>query len=244
MTGLLGVEVLKLRTVRGGWLLLAAAQLIVIAGISGMVTSGADLRDSASVTKALAHVGLASLCTLVLGIMAVGTEYRHRTITDTYLSTPRRDRAVAAKLAVYAVVGCGFGAFSSVTAVLTAEIWWAVKGVPFPLSGGAVWATIAGGIGWNALFAAIGVGLGALVRNLAGAIAVALVWIALVEGIVGQLVGSGLSRWLPFASGQALGRANLSGGHLPQWGAAAVLAGYAALVAGAALSATVRRDVT
>jgi len=53
------------------------------------------------------------------------------------------------------------------------------------------------------LYAALGVGLGALVRNLATAIAMSLAWIAFVEGIAMNLLG-GLGRWLPMASGMAL----------------------------------------
>ena len=110
-----------------------------------------------------------------------------------------------------------------------------------------MWATAGGGIAWNAAFAAMGVGVGALVRNLAGAIAAALAWIALVEGIVGQLIGN-LARWLPFYAGQALGAGGstsmLPEHLLPRWGAAGVLAAYTAAFAAAALAATVRRDVS
>lgn len=108
-----------------------------------------------------------------------------------------------------------------------------------------MWATIGGGIAWNLAFAAIGVGLGALVRSLVGAVAVALAWIAVIEGIVGQLIGN-LARWLPYYAGQALGaggKSMLTEPLLPRWGAAAVLAAYTALFAAAAVTITTRRDV-
>src|SRR4051794_33292251 len=231
VTTLLRAEYRKLRTTRVGWILLLVAQVIVLAGVSGLVLSDANLRDRGNVTKAVAHVGLAALCTLILGIFAVAGEYRHRTITDTYLSTPRRVDVLTAKLATYFAAGLVMGITSSATALVTMKVWWAAKGVPLDLGSGAVWRTVSGGIAWNAAFAVIGVAVGALVRNLTGAVAAALAWIALVEGIVGQLLGDGLSRWLPFTAAQALGRATVGNtGHLPQWGAGALLVGYAAVI--------------
>ena len=109
-----------------------------------------------------------------------------------------------------------------------------------------MWTAIGGGIAGYAAFAAIGVGLGALIRNLVGAIAIALAWIAVVEGIVGQLVGN-LARWLPFNASQALGGGDgkdmLAAHLLPRLGGAAVLAVYTALFAVAAIATSVRRDV-
>jgi ABC-2 type transport system permease protein len=239
-------EFLKLRTIRGPWLLLAAGPVLVVAGVTGLVQSGGNLHDPAVQSKALSHVALAALFTLIFGILAVAGEYRHGTVTDTFLSFPDRGRVVAAKLAVYGLVGAVAGLVSAAVALAVTAAWWAAKGGSFHLSAAGSWRTLIGGVAVNVAFAAIGVGVGALVRNLAAAVAAALAWIALVEGITGQLLGAGLSRWLPFYASEALGRADMTGTAklLPQGGAGLVLAGYAALFAIAAVVTTLRRDVT
>jgi len=246
MHNLIRTEVLKLRTVRGPWLLLAAGPLLVIAGISGLVVSGSDLRDPDMQAKALSHVGLASIFTLAFGILAVAGEYRHKTITDTYLSTPARGRVIGAKLVVYAVFGALAGVASSIVGLGVAAAWWSDKGASFGWGNSAMWTTIGGGLAWNAAFAALGVGVGALIRNLVVAIAAALAWIALVEGIVGQLIGN-LARWLPFYAGQALGaggKAMLPQQLLPRWDGGVVLVLYAAAFATLAVTTSIRRDVS
>ncbi|RYV49555.1 hypothetical protein [Pengzhenrongella frigida] len=101
-----------------------------------------------------------------------------------------------------------------------------------------------GGIIWNAAFTAIGVGLGALVRNLSTAIAAALAWLALVEGLVGQLLGDN-ARWLPFNAGLSLNHMpEMTVGGLSQAAAASALLGYAVAICLVAIATTVRRDVT
>lgn len=239
-------ELRKITTIRSPWLLLAAGPLIVVAGVTGLVQSGGNVQDPSLQGQALAHVGLAAIFTLIFGILAVAGEYRHRTITDTYLSSPARRRVVLAKLAVYGLAGAAAGLVSALAALTATAAWWAAKGGAVHLSTAGTWGTLAGGVAANVAFAAIGVGVGALIRNPAAAVAVALAWIALVEGIAGQLLGSGLARWLPFYASEALDRSSLTAAVrlLPQWSGGLVLLGYAAALGAAALITTLKRDVT
>jgi ABC-2 type transport system permease protein len=230
-------ELRKLYSARGTWLLLAVAQLVIVAGVSGLMTKKTDQ------PAAMAHIGLVALFSLLVGIMSMAGEYRHRTVTDTFLAVPRRQRVVLAKLAVAAAAGAFFGLVATVTALVTDVAWLAGKGVAIDLGRADLWRTVAGGIAWNVVFAAVGVGVGALITNLGAAVAAALAWLALVEGIVAQLIGDA-GRWLPFALGEALVGLPLNADRPVPWVAGLALTGYAAVLVAAGLTTTVRRDVT
>jgi ABC-2 type transport system permease protein len=245
MLSMLRSEYRKIVTIRTSWVLLITGPLLVVAGISGVILNG-DLRDPVAATSALSHTGIAALTSLIFGILGTAGEYRHGTITDTYLSFPRRQRVLTAKLTVYALAGLVYGVASAVTALAMSLIGWSARGYSFPVGRASTWGILGGGILVNVAFAVLGAGLGALVRNVVVAITAALAWIAVVETIMGQLIGSSLSRWLPFASSESLDGVRLSGpgGVLPAWGGATLLIVYAALFATAAYLLTLGRDVT
>jgi ABC-2 type transport system permease protein len=246
MIAALRSEALKLHTLRSPWLILGSALLIVVAGISGLVVSGNDLNNPAMQSGAAAHLALVSLFSLVFGILAVSGEYRHRTITDTFLSSPRRSRVVLAKLVSYSGIGLATGIVGGALAITTAAIWWGAKGASFDLGDTNMWRTIVGGVIANALYAAIGVGIGSLLRNVTAAILVAVGWLAVVEGIVGQLIGTELAKWLPFTAGRALALAAgaLDNGLLSRGLGGIVVALYAIIFAVIAVFSTLKRDVT
>jgi ABC-2 type transport system permease protein len=235
-------EILKLRTIRTPWVLLAVAQLVIVAGVAGPFMSG-DLTDMDIVRAGAAHLGLVALFTLVLGIMAVAGEHRHRTITDTYLTRPHRGRVLTGKLIVYTGAGVVFGVVGAATALAAVAVAAGFTDVTVDWSDTQLRRTLGGGVAWNIAFAALGVGIGALVPNLTVAVTGALAWLALVEAVVAALLGSNASQWLPFAAGSALGGLPSGADGLPQWGAAALLAGYVAVVTVAAGVVTARRDI-
>jgi ABC-2 type transport system permease protein len=239
---LLANEVLKLRTIRTWWIVLLATQLLIVLGITGRLLNAREITEPGLASGAAAHVGLASVFLLILGITAMAGEYRHKTVVETYLATPDRGRVLQAKVFVYTAVALLFGILGSVTALAGLAIGFAARGGSLDLSDGELWRTLIGAVVWQALFAAIGVGVGALIRNLAGAIAVALAWVAVVEGVLAEIV-PGLSRWFPANLGTRLAAMEDTSDSIAQWLAGVVLIGYTIAIVAAALATSVRRDV-
>ena len=98
-----------------------------------------------------------------------------------------------------------------------------------------------------ALYRAIGVALGALVRNQIAAVAAALVWLLAIEGFLVTLLPA-VGRWMPGGATAGLlqeGRAATThGALLPAWAGGLVLLGYATVIALLASVVALRRDLT
>ena len=96
-----------------------------------------------------------------------------------------------------------------------------------------------------AIYAAVGVCVGALVRNQVAAVVGALLWSVLAESLTVALLPQ-VGRWLPGgALAGVLQSTPLRGGtYLPFWAATLLLAGYGAVFALLAARTTLRRDVT
>lgn len=236
-------EWLKLRTTRLLHGMIPAAVAISFAAVAGAVLSadGADaLQSTEGTRRVLSVTGTGALLVLVVGIMISAGEYRFGTAADTFLTTPRRHRVVVAKLVVGAVLGLATGAVISVACVGIASLLYRVEGATFPFDDGDVWLTLAGTLAYAALFAVLGVGLGALLRNQTLAVAVALAWFAVVEHTLVMLAPD-IGRWLPAAAGQAMVRTPLDGLLSPLAGTA-LLAAYGAAIAAAGVRVAATRD--
>jgi len=242
VTTLLHTEWLKLRATRLPWLLLIIPLFVVAYGAANVITSsGRDAQHSENMAAAGAHVGLVSVFPLVLGIIAMTSEYRHRTIADTYLSTPRRSHALLAKLGFYAAVGAGFAIVAAVVDLVTITVTLNARGYSFHIWNSSLWLTLLGSFLWCAMFGAIGVAAGALIRNVYIAIIGTLVFLYLIEGAIAQ-TATGFSHWLPFAAGQSLAHQPETDG-LPPWVAGLLLAAYTVALCALTVVICSRRDL-
>ena len=85
-----------------------------------------------------APFGIGSLFTLVLGVIAICGEFRHQTITPTFLATPRRNRVVQAKVAGVVIAGGLSGILMIATGLLVGAIVISARGFGTRLGSGDV----------------------------------------------------------------------------------------------------------
>jgi ABC-2 type transport system permease protein len=243
MIDLVAAEWLKLRTTRLLYGMIPATVALSIAAVAGAVLaadSTIELESTDGIRRALSVTGTGAILVLVVGILISAGEYRHGTAVDTFLTTPRRHRVAAAKLAMGAAVGLATGVVTAVACVAGATLLYAIEGATFPFGEAEVWLTLAGTLVYTALFAILGVALGTLIRNQVLAVAVALAWLGVVEHTLVNLVPD-LGRWLPAAAGQAIVRTPLDDLLTPLAGVA-VLTAYGVAIALAGIRVAAIRD--
>jgi len=127
---------------------------------------------------------LGTLFAALLGAMSITGEFRHGTIRPTFLTTPRRGRVVAAKVWASMLIGVAFGLIAAAVAAGVGSAALAARGVKIQLDGGDYALLLAGGAAAAGLWAAIGVGLGAVVRNQVPTVVGLCAWLLFVEGLL------------------------------------------------------------
>lgn len=251
MAALVKSEWIKLTTTRLLlWMGLAACgyavfQLVVQMVLAGMV--GPEVwQDEAFVNALFGAPGAAVIFVLILGIVSMTSEFRHQTATTTFLASPRRERALAAKAIVLAVVAM---IVAVLVFVLTTAITLIVlSGKDHAALDWSVIAAIFGGVllGY-AVFAMLGVALGALLIGQAVAIVVAVLWLLLVEPLISAFKPE-IGKWLPGNAMDAVLQASAPPGvetvQLSVWAGVAVLLAYVIGFSVIAAATTLRRDIT
>jgi ABC-2 type transport system permease protein len=173
--------------------------------------------------------GAARTLVAVLAAIGLATEYRHRTATATFLATPQRGRVVAAKLIAYALTGAGYAV--ACLGVVTA--------IALP-------ATFAGVIAVVAIYALIGVGIAALLRDQVATVVVLLIYLFVAEPIITRIPAwEHITMYLPGPAASALAGLTLTDQNLlAPWQGGLVLASYGLVFAILGSLIAVRRDVT
>jgi ABC-type transport system involved in multi-copper enzyme maturation permease subunit len=241
-------ELLKQRTTSTtlallGWMF-GLILLVVLLHVFGL--NAADLRKAANQPKVYGWgTSIGALFAALLGAISITSEIRTGTIRPTLLVTPNRAVVISAKVAAAALAGILVGLVSEALVSAIASAGLGIRGISVTLSSGDFAQMLAGGAVAAALWAAIGTGVGAIVRNQVGAVVGLCVWLLLVESILIGDVPSA-ARFSPGASAGALAGMiqNASGADLltPALGAL-LLAAYAAVAAIAGLTLTDRRDI-
>jgi ABC-2 type transport system permease protein len=251
MRSLVSAELLKLRSTRSAWIPLAAALAIAVVSVLASTTAaGPDASPHLSPAALPALLrgsggqllyGAVLLCWIVLS----AGEFRHRTAVTTFLAEPNRLRVVSAKLAAAALTGAAVGLLAEALSATTSAASLSAHHVPLAWGQPGVLGTVAAVPLLAALFGMLGVGLGLLLRHTAAALGLALMWAFVIEGIIPALTHQpGIIRWLPEAAANAvLHGASPAATALSAGTALAVLAGYAAVLAGAGAALTVRREI-
>lgn len=185
----------------------------------------------------------ANILFLILGIIGMTQEYRHRTATPTFLTSPRRGQVVIAKLIAYALAAAAFALVVVIVNFVVAVIYAGARGAAPELNGDNL-ATMASSLVALVIYAVIGVGIGALLRNQVGAIVGGLVYLFLVEPIIRSVPATaGVYKWMPGGGLEAL-TATLEGPDLLEaWQGGLLLLAYGLLAAFLGTLLAVRRDV-
>lgn len=266
MRAALVAEYRKLVSTRMWWVLLVvlAAYLAFIgATLAFSIVVASDDPDNAiplqGVDAAAAIYGLTNaigyVFPLVIGSLAMTTEFRHQTITQSLLVEPRRGVFLGAKLLATVPVGLLYGVVATAAVVLTSAPLLAGLGDGAYLTEPEIVEVLLLSVVVTALWAVIGVAFGSVLTNQVAAIVVILAFTQFVEPIARVALSAfdsldGVAKFLPGAAADGLIGSSLLGSMggdtaelLPRWAALLVLLAYAGVLAVIGRFTTLRRDI-
>lgn len=245
-------ELRKLTTTR-----MPLAFLAVLVAISATTASAVIWGTDADGTKTfistaadqqslIAFAANAILIAGLFGAIAVAREYGHGTVIPTFLSEPRRHRAVLAQLVAVAIGGAVIGLVGTALTVAAVAVALRTTEFEFMVSSADVVRVIAAASFAGAIGAVLGAGIGAIVRNTGGAVTGAVLALIIAPPLIVRLI-SDASMWVPSALAVALSGVDLEAAGVESQASAAaailVLAAFALVPAVIGLLLVQRRDV-
>ena len=193
---------------------------------------------------------------VLIGALATTGEFRHQTLTPTFLATPRRGVVLGAKTVALTLVGAGFGVVALAASVGIGAGIMSAFGVDALLLDSETWLLVARSVLAMALWAAIGVGLGVLVPSQVASIVIVLAFTQFIEPLL-RLAASFLEvtakigNFLPGAASDALVGASIftlmnpaGAAPLDWWQGGLVLLGYALVATVFGYAVSWKKDVT
>lgn len=234
------------------WSFVFSAQHPDSATMGSTASLALDPRDQATSVYTLA-LSLGYVFPALFGAMAVTGEFRHQTITPTFLAEPRRGVVLGAKLLAIVPFGVLLALAGTLATVGAGGATLAIMGEPSFLGDGQVLGIVVRSALALTLWALVGVGFGAVLSNQIAAIVALLVFTQFLEPILRIGLGAwgptrGLSKFLPGAAGEAIAGTSLYSSSglahlLGAWQGALVLVVYALALALVGRFTTFRRDV-
>ena len=188
MSALVSAELLKLRTTRAWIGYLVALFALTGIGAAGTVGSASPRIGTPELTDDLmSAASFATVLAFVLGIVAMTSEWRHGTVTRTFLGTPRRGRVLVAKELTILVVGAFLALLGLVVVFGIAVPWLEIEGSSLETDG--VGGQVARVVASSMLWGALGVGVGAIVHGQTPALVGSILWVLLGEALLVALLG-------------------------------------------------------
>jgi ABC-2 type transport system permease protein len=236
-------ELLKVRSTRTtlGLALGMLALVLLFVVLTGLLGSAHSLSTKEDQRQLFAIGSFAGVFAALAGVLLVTSEYRFGTIRPTFLFTPRRSRVLGAKLIASLLAGLVFGVVGVGLGLAVGSVILSGRGISAVLSGGELALLAGGSLTAIALWGAIGVGVGMIVRNQVGSVIGLLAWAFVVDNLLFGLAPS-VGKFMPTQAEDGL--VGLTTAHLlPSVAGGAVLVAWAALLAAAGLILAAGRDV-
>jgi ABC-2 type transport system permease protein len=244
----------KLRSVRSTyWTLLVAASATI--GLSALICSiyvnrydGLSAIDKATFNPTSFSLNggfFAQLAIAVLGVLVVTSEYSTGMIRSSFAAVPQRRTVLAAKAAVFGAVAITVGVVSCIIAYFLGQSILSAKGIESHIGDPGVLRSVVGAGVYLGVLGLLAMGLGALIRHSAGAIAAVFGLLFVLPGIVTALPSSwsnAIEKYLPSNAGEAIFRTVRDRSTLSPWVGFGVFCLYAAVALGAAAVMVTRRD--
>lgn len=223
------------------------AVLVLIAGIdAAVVMFGTDMDGSrtfiasaADQQSLMAFAFNAMLGTALFGAIAVAREYGHNTVVPTFLCSPKRVRAVLAQFTAVVLAGAALGLTAQV--LVTGGIALALPSTTygFLVSATDLGRVLAATTFAGAVGALLGAGVGAIIRNLGGAVTAVVFMLFVIPPLVVQLFTDAAS-WIPPTLGTVISGVT---SEVNVWAALAALLAWGVVPAAIGVVAVQRRDV-